>query len=108
MPVSVANATTWNVQAFAAADIMASRLVLITTGVLTGTFTIHVWRVHISLSRYRLKNGYPDTRVPVDRHTRNDLCLKMHNSNHRKLTETPKLANATLPYQMMISLLFGL
>ena len=41
-PVSVAdcNNTTWNVQVFIAADIRASRLVFITTAVVSGTLTI--------------------------------------------------------------------
>jgi len=42
-PVSVAdcnNATTWNVQAFIAADIRPSQLVFITTAVVPGTLTI--------------------------------------------------------------------
>jgi len=60
--VADSNATTTRgVQDFTAADILASRLVFITTGGPTVPT-----RVLILLPGYPLLNGYPDARVPVD------------------------------------------
>ena len=67
-PVSVAdcnNATTWNVQAFIAADIRPSQLVFITTAVVPGTLTIPGSHFTVRVPVRHRVPGCPGTRWPA-------------------------------------------